>query len=97
MAFSSTVVPTGHASRYLQQLCKHFAHKIPVDFTPERGECAFVCGVARMQAHADALHIDIEATDARQMGQTQEIIASHLSRFAFREGLAPLEWKEGTP
>lgn len=97
MLSSFAVVPTGHASRYLQQLCKHFAHKIPVSFTPENGECTFVCGVARMRADAGALHIDIEAPDAAQRAQTQGVIESHLLRFAFRENLSPLAWQENEP
>ena len=29
-------VPTAHASRYLQQLCKHWSHKLPVEFDASR-------------------------------------------------------------
>ena len=28
-------VPTTHASKYLQQLCKHWQHNLAVEFTPE--------------------------------------------------------------
>lgn len=30
-------VPTAHASRYLQQLCKHWAHRFEVTFDPHQG------------------------------------------------------------
>src|SRR5690349_11799855 len=42
MTFASTVlVKTDHASRYLQQLCKHWAHHLSVTFTPEKGQVTF--------------------------------------------------------
>jgi hypothetical protein len=92
MSSSQTTIATEKASRYLQQLCKHFAHKIPVSFTPHEGECQFVCGTARLDANDTALHIKIESPDDAQRAQTQQVIESHLLRFAFREELGPLNW-----
>ena len=34
MPKSKTMVTTKHASRYLQQLCKHWSHKFTVEFSP---------------------------------------------------------------
>ena len=34
-------VPTANASRYLQQLCKHWTHNLEVEFTPEHGRVTF--------------------------------------------------------
>jgi hypothetical protein len=42
MTFNSTVrVPTGKASRYLQQLCKHWSHNLAVEFTEHNGNVVF--------------------------------------------------------
>ncbi len=41
MPNSSTTASSDRASRYLQQLCKHFAHKVPVEFTTETGQIIF--------------------------------------------------------
>ena len=41
MTRSTTRIETEYASRYLQQLCKHFAHKIPVAFSKTDGRIAF--------------------------------------------------------
>lgn len=92
---SSSSVHTEHASRYLQQLCKHFAHKIPVEFTPEKGECRFPFGNASMRADKERLTVEIEAADAEQRARAQEVIEVHLVRFAFRETLGPMVWNEG--
>ncbi len=35
---STALVPTKSASRYLQQLCKHWSHNLAVSFTPEQLE-----------------------------------------------------------
>ncbi len=37
MPTSRVDVATAYASRYLQQLCKHWAHKFPVEFDPNHG------------------------------------------------------------
>lgn len=37
MPSSTATISTTRASGYLQQLCMHFAHKVPVTFTPQAG------------------------------------------------------------
>lgn len=95
MATSSAVVRTENASRYLQQLCKHFAHRIEVEFTPTHGVCRFSVGTATLDADAGQLTIVAEARDDTALGETQHVIESHLLRFAFREELGPLAWTKG--
>ena len=92
-SFSS--VHTEHASRYLQQLCKHFAHKVPVEFTPEEAECRFPFGTAWLRADKERLTVEIEAADADQRARAQDVVEVHLLRFAFREKLGPMAWREG--
>nr|WP_312841707.1 DUF2218 domain-containing protein [Sinorhizobium psoraleae] len=41
MASSTATVATQGASRYLQQLCKHWSHRFPVTFDPNEGEIDF--------------------------------------------------------
>ncbi|MGX7743361.1 DUF2218 domain-containing protein [Rhodopseudomonas parapalustris] len=87
-----TALPTAHASRYLQQLCKHWAHKFETEFDPIQARIALPLGEARLTATPDALLIDLTATDAANMTTFQEIIGSHIERFAFREELR-FVWK----
>ncbi len=37
MPSSRATVPTPDAARYLKRLCNHFAHKLPVELTEDRG------------------------------------------------------------
>ena len=44
MPSSQARVSTASASRYLQQVCKHWSHKFAVEFTPEKGHIPFSDG-----------------------------------------------------
>lgn len=79
-------VKSERASIYLQQLCKHFAHKIPVEFTPESGRITFPeTGTCRLAAADGLLTLEAEAEDAARLARLQDVVDRHLVRFAFRE------------
>jgi hypothetical protein len=78
-------VETERASIYLQQLCKHFAHKRPVVFTPTRGEIKFDAGTCRLEATEGVLVLEADGADQEKVDHLQMVIEKHLSRFAFRE------------
>lgn len=92
MAKSVAVVPTKSGSRYLQQLCKHWGHKYPVDFDPKRGEITLPMGPLRMQASDDALEVELETADPAGFDRFEHVVADHLARFAFRETLQ-FDWR----
>lgn len=93
MAQSTTIVKTDHASKYLQQLCKHWAHKLTVEFDPHNGRVEFDEGIV-MSATAsdDSLTLTIETYDETQIERFQQVIVHHLNRFAFRETLT-YDWQ----
>ena len=84
---TSAIVPTASASRYLQQLCKHWAHKFPVEFTPEKGRIELPSAVCTMEAGADALTVTATVIDAAELSRIKEVIEKHIVRFAFKEEL----------
>ena len=92
MNHSVARVESERASIYLQQLCKHFAHKRPVEFTPERGQIALAAGMCRLEATGGVLTIRAEAENAETLIQLQDVIARHLERFAFRNPVT-LDWR----
>ena len=85
-------VPTAHASRYLQQLAKHWAHKFPVEFTPAAGRIELPLGVCRLSASDHALRIDLDGGEGADMARFRQVVADHLQRFGHRETLA-FDWK----
>lgn len=91
-AVATARVPTEKASRYLQQLCKHFAHKLPVTFDEHAGSISFSIGECALAADADTLTITATAPVEGDMDQLKDVIVRHLVRFAFREDLQ-VEWE----
>jgi hypothetical protein len=105
MTYDSTVrVPTAHASRYLQQLCKHWAHNLSVAFDPTRGRVTFPRNARgadwpgdaslSLQAHDDALECRLEASAPGQREALKGAVARHIDRFAFREAPLPFNWQD---
>jgi uncharacterized protein len=94
-ALSATAVtPTAHASRYLQQLAKHWSHKLEVEFTPTHATIRFPGGAAAtLEADEAQLRSTIEAPDAETLARMKTVLAEHLDRFAFREAPLPFDWR----
>jgi hypothetical protein len=91
MPGSRADVSTENASRYLQQLCKHWAHKFPVEFDAHRGSIDLSLGRTVLGADASQLHIDVTAEDAATLERLEKVVEDHIRRFAFREELA-FDW-----
>lgn len=94
-AVSVARVPTRHASRYMQQLAKHWAHKMTVAFDAEEATIEFPNG-SRLTMRADPETLDCALTvpeggDAERM---RGVVEEHLNRFAFREGALTFEWRD---
>ncbi len=93
--FAATArVPTASASRYLQQLCKHWSHKLEVAFDPAHGTIRFPSGAsATLDAGAEALAVRVDAPDVETLTRMKGVVAEHLDRFAFREAPLPFDWR----
>ena len=98
-------VPTPHASKYLQQLCKHWQHNLAVVFTPEHGTVTFpkdargadwaADALVTFDAGPDALSVRIDASNDDHLATMKDVVARHLDRFAFREAPLAFDWKAG--
>ncbi|MCK9540745.1 MAG: DUF2218 domain-containing protein [Novosphingobium sp.] len=84
------VVPTTSASRYLQQLCKHWSHKFETEFDAAMGRIELPFGRLEMAAGGDALTLTLHPAEGADVERFKDVVASHLDRFAFRE--APLAY-----
>jgi len=97
------VIPTPSASRYLQQLCKHWSHKLAVVFTADEGTIVFpkdaggetfaADATVTLRAREAALEVLVEASALRQLEGLKSAVASHLDRFAFREAPLAFDWR----
>jgi uncharacterized protein len=103
MSFSSTaLVPTASGSKYMQQLCKHWAHNLNVEFDAAKGTVIFPKdargaewpdqGVVTMTAQDEGLLCRIDASAPGQLDGLKGALARHLDRFAFREAPLTFDW-----
>ena len=92
MLTSSARFGTPNASRYLQQLCKHFAHKVTVEYDPTSGRADLPPGPAEFKADADGLDMTVTAEDDQGLKRAKFIIQDHLERFAHREAPVEISW-----
>ncbi|KMW56196.1 hypothetical protein AIOL_001148 [Candidatus Rhodobacter oscarellae] len=91
MSQTTAIVATKNASRYLQQLCKHFAHKVEVEFTRAEGTVTLPFGTCRLSA--DPEHLSMSgASEADNLPRLERFLENHLARFAFREN-PTIEWQ----
>jgi len=86
-------VPTHSASRYLQQLAKHWSHKMDVTMSEEEGRIAFPNGaVLEMRADGETLDVALTVPDGEDVERMRGVVSSHLDRFAFREAPLTFDW-----
>lgn len=81
------------ASQYLQQLCKHFAHKVEASHSATEGRAELPGGLLTMQASGTMLQIEIVGEGPREIAKARYILEEHLIRFAHRENLLSLDWR----
>jgi uncharacterized protein len=92
MTVSAASVPTAHASRYLQQLAKHWAHKFPVDVTATDATIDLPLGRCALKASDQALDVLLTGDAAADFDRFETVVADHLQRFGHREALL-FDWR----
>ncbi|HEX8420268.1 MAG TPA: DUF2218 domain-containing protein [Sphingomonas sp.] len=94
MSLSVARVPTASASRYLQQLAKHWSHKMTVAFTAEEATIDFPSGARLvMRADTDTLDVALTVPEGEDVATMRGVVERHLDRFAFREAPLSFDWK----
>jgi len=92
MASATGIAPTENGSRYLQQLCKHWAHKFEVNFDAGSGRIDLNGTQVDLSASPTDLTVLLDAPDAETLEKMKQVVADHLDRFAFREAPLPFIW-----
>ena len=93
MPTAKASVPTANAAKYIQQLCKHWSHRLEVDLSDRKGVVRFPDAVATLEAGEAALLVTIEGEQSETVERMKGVVSSHLDRFAFREAPLLFEWK----
>jgi len=84
---------TAHASRYLQQLAKHWSHKFEVQFTPTAATIDLPLGRCELAADDQALAVTLKGTPHVDMDRFKTVVAEHIQRFGHRETLT-FDWRD---
>ncbi len=86
-AISTANVATEHATNYLRQLCRHWAHRFAVEFNDEHGRIELPAAVCTLHAEPATLRVRLELADGADADRAEQVVAEHLQRFGFREQL----------
>lgn len=92
MPIAKASVPTASAAKYVQQLCKHWSHRLEVDLSESRGVVKFPAAVVTLEPEANALEVTIDGEGSEEVERLKGVVASHLDRFAFREAPLRFDW-----
>lgn len=92
MPIARASAPTANAAKYVQQLCKHWSHKLEVELSERRGVVRFPGALVTLEAGAEALEVTIEGEKSEEVERLKGVVASHLDRFAFREAPLRFDW-----
>lgn len=97
-------IPTTSASKYLQQVCKHWEHNLPVTFDTTHGQITFARdargadwpadAVVTLDAEGDILVCTINASAEGQRDGLKGALERHIDRFAFREVPLTYNWAD---
>ncbi|HLV77966.1 MAG TPA: DUF2218 domain-containing protein [Marinobacter sp.] len=82
MITSKASIQSPNAARYLTRLCRHFSHKVTAEWDDTRGRVEFAMGTCFFEASGNSLNLTTEAATQEDTEKVQEIIGSHLVRFA---------------
>lgn len=85
---------TASASRYLQQLAKHWAHNNEVTFDARSADIALRGNRVQMRAEPEALFATLTTGPEGDPVRLRQVFEDHINRFAFREAPLPFEWGE---
>lgn len=86
-------IATPTASRSLTRLCRHFRHKIDVEYDEQKADARFPFGHCLMEATSEHLHLRCQAPDDASMARLQYVLDDHLRRFS-REPDMVFDWRE---
>lgn len=89
---SNGFVATQSGDRYVQQLVKHWSHRMATTYTDGIGRVPFSeTTEATLTANDDGIAIALTTPSAEDDVRMREVIENHLNRFAFRE--VPLDYR----
>lgn len=83
---------TPNAAKYMEQLCKHWAHKGQATWDDSAGSVTLPFGNVAFEAANDMLTAHVTLSGETDAATAKQVIDRHLQRFAFREKFENMAW-----
>jgi hypothetical protein len=83
----SARVATDEPARFMKQLCRHFGHKLEVEWSEDKGSIVFTSGRCDLVVEPGVLALDTSSETEEGAAQVADVIASHLLRFGAKSNL----------
>ncbi|WP_447530091.1 DUF2218 domain-containing protein [Vreelandella sp. TE19] len=88
MPISRAEMATESGERLINRLCKHWSHKLEVEYTAQDAKIVFPeGGTCLMHAEADKLAVSIETLDEATLDKLEGVVQNHLERMVKDETL----------
>ncbi|MCC2606953.1 DUF2218 domain-containing protein [Planctobacterium marinum] len=78
-------VQTHNGSKYLQRLCKHFAHRVTAKWSEHQGNVNFAEGTCTLWSDARSLKMVCRADSEQELAEIVDTLDRHFIRFAKAE------------
>lgn len=82
MTISTATITTIEPARIILRLCKHWAHKLTVNYDEQQGRVELPFGVCLMQARDGELRFRLEGAPDADMDKFEQVVADHAQRMA---------------
>ena len=87
-------IATNNGSIYIKRLCKHFSHKVPAEFSNDKGQVNFSIGDCIMKSDENHLEFLVSADSEKNLEATKDTVIRHLHKFSRDEELTVKWYKQ---
>lgn len=89
----TNTLTTQEASRIIKRLCKHWAHKLDVEYDDTQGRVKFSeSNICLLQAQENKLLIELTVDNEESQQQLAQVVIDHVKRMA-KEPIVEAEWQ----
>lgn len=82
---TEATVATQHGALYITKLCRHFAHKVPIQRADNKACIEFPFGDCRIEVDANHVHFTMNVADSDDLSRAEQVVADHFVRMATRD------------
>ncbi len=91
MHTATTLIATQQPARVISRLCKHWAHKLVVEWDEQKGVIHFDSGQCELTVQTDGIVALITAPELDRVVQLKQVVAEHIIRMAKPEEIS-INW-----